>query len=65
MLFVGRADPLPLGGVEVARDGSFSATSTVPPGIPPGEAAVSFVPVPYDCADGESCAGYSAGFVIR
>ena len=63
----GRADPVDLGPVAVAGDGSFATTVTVPPDAPPGAASVSVTGSPYDepCDDGErSCAGYSVRVVL-
>ena len=65
MLFLGRADAVDLGDVDVARDGSFSTTVTVPRDASPGEAAIVASGSPYDdCPDDASCAGYSVDVLL-
>lgn len=67
LLSLGRADPVDLGDVDVAPDGSFTATVSVPADASPGESAVSVSGSPYDepCDDGEaSCAGYDVSVTV-
>ena len=70
---LGRTDPVHLGDVDVAPDGSFSATVTVPPDASPGESALSLSGSRYDepCDDtggsegtSASCAGYDVGLTV-
>ena len=63
---LGRVDPVDLGEVDVAPDGSFTATVTVPADASPGESAVSVSGSPYDepCEDTGSCAGYTVSLTV-
>ena len=70
---LGRADPVDLGDVDVAPDGSFSATVTVPADASPGESALSVSGSRYDepCDDtggsgggSGSCAGYGVTVTV-
>jgi hypothetical protein len=66
LAFVGRRDAIDLGDVDVARDGSFTATLTVPLDASPGESYLGVRGSPFDdpCDDGESCAGYSVAVTV-
>jgi hypothetical protein len=64
---VGRTDPIDLGDVDVAPDGSFSVTVTVPVEASPGESALVVAGSPYDepCDDTNgSCAGYGTSLTV-
>jgi hypothetical protein len=63
---LGRRDPIDLGDVDVARDGSFTATVAVPADASPGESEIGVRGSPYDepCEDGESCAGYGVRLIV-
>jgi hypothetical protein len=63
----GRIDPIDLGDVDVAPDGSFSVTVTVPRNASPGESSLAVSGSPYDepCQDtGSSCASYAASLTV-
>ena len=66
MGFEGRAEQIELGDVDVAPDGSFAVTVTVPPAASPGGSAVSIRGSRYDepCDDSSSCALYGVTFVV-
>ena len=70
---LGRADPVDIGDVDVAPDGSFSATVTVPTDASPGESVLSVSGSRYDepCDDtggsgggSGSCAGYGVTVTV-
>ena len=69
---LGRTDPIDLGDVDVAPDGSFSATVTVPADASPGESVLSVSGSAYDepCDDtggsggGGGCAGYGVTVTV-
>jgi hypothetical protein len=66
MGFEGRAEPVDVGDVDVAADGSFTVTVTVPSTASPGSSVVSIRGSRYDepCDDSSSCALYGASFVV-
>lgn len=69
LLFVGRADPVVLGEVPVARDGSFSVDLEIPLSASPGEAAIKMEGSAYEgaCSSASahvSCALYLVSFEI-
>ena len=63
---VGRTDPIDLGDVDVAPDGSFSVTVTVPGEAWPGESYVVATGSPYDepCQDTGSCVTYGTNLTV-
>jgi hypothetical protein len=60
------ADAIPLGGVPVNPDGSFTATVRMPENAPPGTSHIAVEGSRYEteCRDGESCAGYSVELTL-
>lgn len=63
---VGREDPVDLGDVDVAPDGSFRVTVTVPVDASPGESFVSVSGSPFDepCDDTASCATHGQDVTV-
>jgi hypothetical protein len=63
---LGRADPIDLGDVDVASDGSFSVTVTVPEDASPGESYVIATGSPFDgpCRDTGSCVTYGTNVTV-
>lgn len=68
LLFVGRADPVVLGNVPVAQDGSFTVEFEIPRSASPGEAAIKMEGSAFDGACGRSatasCGTYLVPFEI-
>lgn len=63
---VGRSETIELGEVDVAEDGSFSASLNIPDSAPVGPAFLRAYGSPHDdCPDNASCAGYVVDLTLR